>query len=56
VHGWEFDILNGRTVVKSKARVKTYAVQVEKEKRPSEAEGVETYPVTVEDEVIILDY
>ncbi len=55
-HGWEFDILNGRTVFQSKSRVKTYDVQVEKASLARSIEGVETYPVTVEDEVVILEY
>ena len=55
-HGWEFDILNGRTVFQSNARVKTYDVQVEKASLARSIEGVETYPVTVEDEVVILEY
>ena len=55
-HGWEFDILNGRTVFKSKARVKTYDVRVEKEPLELLIDGVETYPVTVENEVVILEY
>ena len=55
-HGWEFDILNGSTVFQSKARVKTYDVQVEKESLSRLIEGVETYPVGVENEVVILEY
>ena len=55
-HGWEFDILNGRTVFESKARVKTYDVRVEKATLERLAEGVETYPVQVENEVVILEY
>ena len=55
-HGWEFDIITGRTVFSSRARVKTYAVHVEKERRRLEAERLETYPVRVEDEIVILEY
>jgi len=55
-HGWEFDILNGRTVFESKARVKTYDVRVEKGTLERLIEGVETYPVKVENEVVILEY
>ena len=55
-HGWEFDILNGRTVFESRARVKTYDVRVETEALARLIEGVETYPVKVEDEVVILEY
>ena len=55
-HGWEFDILNGRTIFKSTARVKTYDVRVEKKTLERLLDGVETYPVRVEDEVVILEY
>ena len=55
-HGWEFDILSGRTVFKSQARVKTYEVRVEKEALERLIEGVETYPVEVESELVILEY
>lgn len=55
-HGWEFDIRSGRTVFESKARVKTYDVHIEKDTRARLIEGVETYPVTVENEVVILEY
>ncbi len=48
-HGWEFDILNGRTVFQSRNRVKTYPVHV------APPTGVETFPVHVEDEVVILE-
>ncbi len=55
-HGWEFDILNGRTIFKSKARVKTYDVRIEKETLDRLIDGVESYPVTVENELVILEY
>lgn len=55
-HGWEFDILNGRTIFKSKARVKTYDVHIEKETLERLIDGVESYPVTVENELVILEY
>jgi 3-phenylpropionate/trans-cinnamate dioxygenase ferredoxin subunit len=55
-HGWEFDILKGRTVFKSTARVKTYDAHVVKEVDVREIEGVETYPVRVENEIVILEY
>lgn len=55
-HGWEFDILNGNTVFESKARVKTYDVRIEKETRERLIDGVETFSVTVEDELVILEY
>ena len=50
-HGWEFDILTGRSIYNPhKVRVRTYEVTVEADEDPS----VETYPVTVEDGVIVL--
>ena len=55
-HGWEFDILNGRTIFKSKARVKTYDVHIEMETLERLIDGVESYPVTVENELVILEY
>ena len=55
-HGWEFDILNGRTIFESKARVKTYDVRIEKETMERLIDGVESYPVTVENELVILEY
>ena len=49
-HGWEFDITTGRSIFNPhRTRVKTYAVTVE-----PEDEGVDTYPVTVEDGVLVL--
>ncbi len=55
-HGWEFDIRTGSTVFQSRARVKTYDVHIEKAALERLIEGVETYPVRVEDEVVILEY
>jgi len=52
-HGWEFDITSGRSVYNPhRMRVKTYDVAVEQmvEEDPS----VETYPVQVEDDFIVL--
>jgi nitrite reductase/ring-hydroxylating ferredoxin subunit len=50
-HGWEFDITSGRSIFNPhRVRVRTYEVTVE----PNEDPAVETYPVTVEDGVIIL--
>ncbi len=53
-HGWEFDILTGRSIFNPhKTRVKTYAVTVEAgaDELPDE---VETFPVTVEEGLVIL--
>ncbi|MCY3978686.1 MAG: Rieske (2Fe-2S) protein [Chloroflexi bacterium] len=55
-HGWEFDISNGSTIFQSKARVKTYEVQVEKAALARLIEGVETSPVPGEVGVVILDH
>ena len=55
-HGWEFDISNGSTIFQSNARVKTYDVQVEKASLARLIEGVETYPVDVENDLVILEY
>jgi 3-phenylpropionate/trans-cinnamate dioxygenase ferredoxin subunit len=54
-HGWEFDILTGRSVFNPhRVRVVTYDVTVEPI-APEEADpSIETYPVTVEDGLVIL--
>ncbi len=53
-HGWEFDITTGRSIFNPhRMRVRTYDVTVEPE-QPEAVESVETYPVTVEDGLIIL--
>jgi len=52
-HGWEFEIATGRSVFNPhKVRVRAYEVTVE----PPDADDVwlETFPVTVEDGVVIL--
>ncbi|MDP9469358.1 MAG: Rieske (2Fe-2S) protein [Chloroflexota bacterium] len=58
-HGREFDITTGRSIFNPhKTRVKTYEVTVEAvgDGRVSsiDAESVETYPVTVEDGLVVL--
>jgi 3-phenylpropionate/trans-cinnamate dioxygenase ferredoxin subunit len=53
-HGWEFDITSGLSVFNPhRLRVKTYKVTVESA-LPEEDPSVETYTVTVEDELVIL--
>jgi nitrite reductase/ring-hydroxylating ferredoxin subunit len=48
-HGWEFDVTSGRSVCNPHGtRVKTYEVTVE------EDESVETYPVTLEEGLVVL--
>jgi 3-phenylpropionate/trans-cinnamate dioxygenase ferredoxin subunit len=50
-HGWEFDITTGRSIFNPhRVRVRTYEVTVE----PDDDLSVETYPVSVEDGVIVL--
>lgn len=53
-HHWEFDLVTGHTVFPSRNRVATYDVTVERSQDPP-PEGVETYPVVVEDAVIYLE-
>ncbi len=51
-HGWEFDILTGRSVFNPhKTRVRTYEVRVETE---SDDPAVETYAVSVENGSVVL--
>ncbi len=50
-HGWEFDITTGRSIFNPhRTRVRTYEVTVEPDEDPS----VETYPVSVEDGLVVL--
>lgn len=54
-HGWEFDILTGRSVFNPhKVRVRTYDVTVEVDEAAEEDPSIQTYPVTVEDGFVIL--
>jgi nitrite reductase (NADH) small subunit len=55
-HGWEFDITTGRSIFNPhKMRVRTYEVTVEAAQATTEEdESVETYPVTIEDGLVIL--
>lgn len=62
-HGWEFDITNGRSVFNPhKVRVKSYEVTVERGgermtceiSADDEDPSVETFPVTVEQDFVIL--
>lgn len=56
-HGWEFDIRTGQSWCDpSKIRVKTYPVSVESGAQFVKGPYVaETYPVTVEDEYVVVD-
>jgi nitrite reductase/ring-hydroxylating ferredoxin subunit len=50
-HGWEFDITSGRSIFNPhRVRVAAYKVTVE----AADAEEVETYPVTVDDGLVVL--
>jgi len=64
-HGWEFDILTGRTICDpERIRVKTYPVTVDGAEESAEGTdgdhessippSVETFPVTTEEGVIVL--
>jgi 3-phenylpropionate/trans-cinnamate dioxygenase ferredoxin subunit len=51
-HGWEFDILTGRSIFNPhRTRVKAYDVTVEQK---IDDESVETFPVSVEDGWVVL--
>jgi nitrite reductase/ring-hydroxylating ferredoxin subunit len=53
-HGWEFDILTGRSVFNPHlVRVRTYEVSIEPVEDDSDP-SVDTYPVTVEDGLVIV--
>jgi nitrite reductase (NADH) small subunit len=53
-HGWEFEISSGRSIFNPhKVRVRTYEVRVESEVE-EEDPSVETFPVRVEDGLVIL--
>jgi 3-phenylpropionate/trans-cinnamate dioxygenase ferredoxin subunit len=50
-HGWEFDITTGRSIFNPhRVRVAAYKVTVE----TADAEQVETYPVTIDDGLVVL--
>lgn len=54
-HGWEFDIKTGRSVFNPhRVRVKSYEVRVESVPEPEEDPSVETFPVKVEEEYVVL--
>ena len=54
-HGWEFDITTGRSVFNPhKVRVRTYDVTVEPQGPEDDDPSIPTYPVTVEDGLVIL--
>jgi 3-phenylpropionate/trans-cinnamate dioxygenase ferredoxin subunit len=62
-HGWEFDLATGRSIFNPHAvRVRSYDVSVEPEATPAPSapdavemvESVENYPVTVEQEMVVL--
>lgn len=54
-HGWEFDITNGRSVFNPhKVRVRTYEVTIEQPQEGDEDPSIDTFPVTVEDGLVIV--
>ena len=54
-HGWEFDVTTGRSLCNPhKVRVRTYEVTVEALPQSEEEPCVETFPVTLEGERILL--
>jgi 3-phenylpropionate/trans-cinnamate dioxygenase ferredoxin subunit len=55
-HGWEFDIKTGRSIFNPhRMRVKAYDVTIEQQILDAdEDESVETFPVSVEDDWIVL--
>ncbi|MFH5182494.1 Rieske (2Fe-2S) protein [Paenibacillus sp. TAB 01] len=58
-HGWEFDLTNGQSLFDpNKCRVKTYEVGVEAETEtaaaPEEEPRLETFPVHVEEERVVV--
>jgi nitrite reductase (NADH) small subunit len=54
-HHWEFEIATGRTVFPSRNRVATYDVEVEHDIDRRLLSGVETYPVRVEDGLVVVE-
>ena len=56
-HGWEFELATGHTVAASRNRVKTYEVEIEAASDRDAADlpsDLETYPVTVEDNLVVV--
>ena len=55
-HGWEFEITTGQSIFNPhKMRVKSYQVTVEPDNGETpDTERVETYPVSVEDGLVVL--
>jgi len=54
-HGWEFDVRTGRSVFNPhRVRVRAYDVTVESPALAADDPAVDTFPVTVEDGLVIL--
>ncbi len=52
-HGWEFDIKTGRSIFNPhRTRVRTYEVSLAHD--DGEGEGVETYPLSIEEDLVVL--
>jgi nitrite reductase (NADH) small subunit len=54
-HHWEFELATGKTVFPSRSRVATYDVTVEPEAHARLLDGVETYPVSVEEDLVVVE-
>lgn len=54
-HGWEFEIASGRSIFNPhRVRVRTYDVTVEAAAEEQEDPSVPTYPVTIEDGLVVV--
>jgi len=56
-HRWEIEIATGKSVFPSRFRIKTYDVRTAKvqDVLPEDLPRVDTYPVRVEDDIVILE-
>lgn len=54
-HGWEFEIATGRSIFNPhRFRVRTYDVTIEAEGSDEDDVTIETFPVTVEDGIVVV--
>ena len=54
-HGWEFDVTTGRSLFNPhRVRVRAYEVTIESRVEAAETARIEMFPVTVEDDIVIL--
>jgi 3-phenylpropionate/trans-cinnamate dioxygenase ferredoxin subunit len=55
-HGWEFDLTTGRSVFNPhRTRVRSYRVSVESDGESPVDPSVETYDVTVDDGLVVVE-